>query len=281
MLIRPRQLPLRLACAIMAAFALISAAALGTTWFHDWNAAVGTGDQPPTWSHLLGTDRLGRSVLDKLAAATPATIGVATLGAAIATCLGTLIGAAAGLARGWVDEAIVWCFTTVASIPGILLMIALSLVLSAIPAVAAIGHGWLGMALALGLSGWVGTARLIRGEVQQRREARFVEAARSLGLAEVAIWRSHILPFTTHIICIEFASHLAGYIQAGVVLAFLGTGPAGALSWGALIDEGRLDLARGAWWQMAAAAVAVLSASIAAHIIADHIRDRCDPTIPR
>jgi peptide/nickel transport system permease protein len=248
---------------------------------HGWNLAVESADTHPAFDHLLGTDRLGRSVLDKILIATPGTIGIAVAGALLATTLGTIIGAVAGMSRGLVDEVIVWLFSTVGSIPGILLMIGLSLVFGSMPAISSIGHGWLAMALALGLTGWIGTARLIRNEVRSRRDAPFVEAARSLGLGPVRVWWSHILPLTTHLIIIEFASHLAGYIQAGVILSFLGAGPADALSWGALIDEGRLDLARGVWWQLVAASAAVLTVAVAAHILADELRDRLDPTSAR
>lgn len=241
-----------------------------------WNLAVGSADSHPAFDHLLGTDRLGRSVLDKVLIATPATIGIAVAGAIVATVLGTIIGAIAGMSRGLVDEMVVWLFSTVGSIPGLLLMIGLSLAFASMPAVSSIGHGWLAMALALGLTGWIGTARLIRNEVRSRRDALFVEAARSLGLGPVRVWWSHILPSTTHLIIIEFASHLAGYIHAGVILSFLGTGPADALSWGALIDEGRLDLSRGVWWQLVATSSAVLAVTVAAHVFADELRDRLD-----
>lgn len=274
-----RSLPLQMAWLVAGMTAIVIGMVVITPWCDSWNAAVASGDLAPSWQHALGTDRLGRSVLDKLLRATPPTIGIAVAGAAIAICFGTLIGAIAGMCRGWIDEAIVWMFTTVASIPGILLMIALSLALSSIPAIATVGHGWPAMALALGLCGWVGTARLIRSEVRQRRDSTSVEAARSLGLSRPRIWRVHILPFTSHIIIIEFATHVAGYIQAGVILSFLGTGPANVLSWGMLIDEGRTDLVRGAWWQMTVAAAAVLLTSIAAHVLADDLRDRLDPTI--
>ncbi len=242
-----------------------------------WNLAVGPADAHPAFGQFLGTDRLGRSVLDKILVATPWTIGIAVAGALIATALGTMIGAIAGMSRGSVDEVVVWFFTTVGSIPGILLMIGVSLVFASMPAIASIGHGWLAMALALGLTGWIGTARLIRNEVRSRRGAPYVEAARSLGLGPVRVWWSHILPLTTHLIIIEFASHLAGYIQAGVILSFLGAGPADALSWGALIDEGRMDLARGVWWQLVATSAAVLTVAVAAHLLADELRDRLDP----
>lgn len=239
------------------------------------NHAVGPADLPPDAEHICGTDRLGRSVLDKLLAATPGTVGSALAGAAIATVLGTLVGVAAGLGRGLADECAVWLLTTVGSIPGILLMIGLSLAFSAMPVVA--GHNGLALALALGLTGWIGTARLIRSEVRARQGSRMVEAARGLGLGPLRIWWSYIRPQTTHLVIIEGASHLAGFIHAGVVLSFLGAGPADALSWGSLIDEGRTDLARGAWWQVAAAAGAVLAVAVSTHILADALRDRLDP----
>lgn len=247
----------------------------------DWNHAVGPADAAPGLEHLCGTDRLGRSVLDKLLAAAPATLGIALVGAALATAIGTVLGAVAGLARGPLDELIVWLLTTVGSIPGILLMIGLSLAFASLPAVAGLAQGGPAMALALGLAGWTGTARLIRNEVRARQDSPMIEAARSLGLGPLRIWWSHIRPMTIHLVIIEFVSHIAGYIHAGVILGFLGAGPVGLLSWGALIDEGRTDLARGAWWQLAFASTAVLAVAVAAHLLADALRDRLDPTIAR
>lgn len=266
----------RLAAALAALVAgLVLCAWLGA----DWNRAAAASDLPPGPGHWCGTDRLGRSVLAKLCAAAPATVGAAAAGALLATAIGAGVGAAAGLAGRRLDAVLVWLYTTVGSIPGILRLVALSLAGAALPGVAA-GGAWTAvaaLAAALGLSGWVGTARLVRAAVRERRADPMVEAARAIGCGPWRIWRTRLQPAVAHLLLIEAAGHAAGFLHAGVVLGFLGAGPAGLPSWGALIDEGRTDLARGAWWQLAGAAGAVLLAALAAHCLADRLRDGWDP----
>ena len=98
------------------------------------------------------------------------------------------------------------------------------------------------------------------------------------------IWWSRILPMIRHLVIIEGASHAAAFIHAGVVQSFPGAGPADVPTWGTLIDEGRIDLARGVWWQLAAASACVLASAVAIHVLADELRDRpasaCSRTIP-
>ncbi len=109
------------------------------------------------------------------------------------------------------------------------------------------------MILPLGLTDWVGLCRLIRGEVIKLRDLDFVVAARALGLGQPRILFRHILPNTFHIILITFSLSSVAYVQVETILAFLGLGITSKPSWGRMIDDSKLELLRGVWWELTAA----------------------------
>lgn len=251
-----------------------------------WDEKVGVEYESPSAKNIMGTDFLGRSVLRKMLYGAKVSITVAFLASVISIAIGVPVGAIAGYYRGVVDEIIVWLYTTLSSIPYILLIMAFALVLKD----RTVDFGWAGLGtvelsgirsvyLAMGLTSWVGICRLIRGEVIKHKDREYVLAAKSYGCSSVRIIAGHILPNVSHIIIIDFSLRFVDFIQAEVILSFLGLGEKNLPSWGAMIDTARLDLPKGYWWEMTAATVAIFFISLALNVFGDALRDSLDPKL--
>jgi peptide/nickel transport system permease protein len=162
--------------------------------------------------------------------------------------------------------------TVLASVPSLLLLIALIMVL---------GKGTLQVCIALGVTGWVSLCRIARGETLKLREADYVAAARALGASDARIIFRHILPNLAHLVIITFALLFTGLVLTETILAYLGIGVDG--SWGQMIDQARYELSRTPiiWWNLAAASVFLLTLVLAVNTIADAMRDIADPRTRR
>jgi peptide/nickel transport system permease protein len=162
--------------------------------------------------------------------------------------------------------------TVLASVPSLLLLIALITVL---------GKGTLQVCFALGIASWVGFCRLARGETLKLREADYVAAARALGVSDFRIILRHILPNLAHLVIITFALTFTGLVLTETILSYLGVGIDG--SWGQMIDQARNELSRTpiVWWNLAAAAVLLFTLVLAVNTIADAMRDIADPRTRR
>lgn len=238
-----------------------------------WGQTVGGEYAPPSsesWLLFFGTDIFGRSVVLKTLYGAYISMTVGLLSSMIAIPIGVVLGAIAGYFGGWVDDLITWFYTTVSNIPSLLLILAIALVL---------GKGLWSMNLALGLTGWVGICRLIRGEFLKHKEREYVQAARSLGASNARRIFIHILPNVSHLIIINFSFFFVGAIKTEVILSYLGLGVQGVPSWGTMIDEAKLELARGVWWQLGAATLAMLVVVLALNIVGDALRDALDPKL--
>lgn len=228
---------------------------------------------------LFGTDHLGQSILRKTVFGTKISLSVALFAAIISIVIGVPLGAAAGFFGKWFDEFVVWLYTTFTSIPGFLLILAFAFVLRDAEIAGYPLRGLPAVFLALGLTSWVGICRLIRGEVIKHRERDYVTAARAYGASNSRLIFRHILPNVTHLILIDFSLRVVGFIQAEVILSFLGLGPTEQPSWGVMINYARLELSRGVWWQLAAATVAVFGLALSLNIVGDALRDAMDPKL--
>lgn len=253
----------------------------------NYNERVGGDNESPSWRHPFGTDYKGRSVLRKTFYGVKISMTVAFFASLISIAIGVPLGAMAGYFRGWVDELIVWLFTTLSSIPYILLILAFALVLKDKSLTMPWPHGGLtvefagitSVYLAMGLTSWVGICRLIRGEVMKHKEREYVLAAKSYGCGSGRIIGRHLLPNVFHIVIINFSLQFVGFIQAEVILSFLGLGEKNRPSWGVMIDDARLTLTRGFWWEMAAATAAIFIISLALNTFGDRLRDALDPKL--
>ena len=221
--------------------------------------------------HLLGTDVLGKDVLVETLKACRTALVIGGLTTAIYIPLGALLGILAGYFRKWVDDLIQYIYSTLASIPEILLLVAILLVL---------GKGLGTMALALGITGWVGLCRLIRGETMRQSERPYIAAARALGQTHWKIVTHHLLPNVMHLVLISAVLGFSNIVLAEAILSYLGVGaPVGTASWGAMIDSGRTELSREpfVWWNISAATAALFGLVLALNLLGDSLRRAFDP----
>lgn len=225
----------------------------------------------PGWlDYPLGTDFLARDVFKRVLHGTRIAMSVGFVTCVIAIPIGTFFGALAGFYGGWVDETIVLFYSTVASIPGLLLLLAFTMVVS---------KGIFGVYLALGMTSWVSLCRLVRGEFIKHKEREYVVAARSLGASNFSCIFKHILPNVFHILIINFSLRFVYAVQSEVILSYLGVGVNDQPSWGVMINDAKLELARGVWWQLAAATAAMFLVVLALNIFGDILRDALDPKL--
>ncbi|MBW2273753.1 MAG: ABC transporter permease [Deltaproteobacteria bacterium] len=219
-------------------------------------------------SHLLGTDILGRDVLYLALKGARVAILIGGLTSLIAIPLALFFGVSAGYYGGRIDDAVFFVMSTLASMPGLLLLIALIMVM---------GQGTVSVAIALAVTSWVGFCRVARGETMKLRELEYVQAARALGVSELRIIFRHILPNLAHLVVITFVLTFSGLVLSEAILAWLGIGVDG--SWGQMIDQARSELSRDPviWWNLSAAGAALFGLLLAVNFVGDAVRDVLDP----
>ncbi|MBQ6135764.1 MAG: ABC transporter permease [Kiritimatiellae bacterium] len=225
---------------------------------------------PPSAEHWLGTDNLGRSVALRLVQGTRIAFVVGIVTSAVAIALGVALGLFGGYLGGWVDSLVVWLCATVASMPGLLFILAISLVF---------GKGMPGVIVGIGLTTWVGVCRTVRAEVMKHRDRAYVQAAKTLGYSPLRIMFRHILPNVAHIILIQFSIRFPSAVSTEVFISFLGIGVQGEPSWGIMINNARLRLWQGVWWEMAFTTLAIFGLVLSFNHLADWLRDRLDPAL--
>ena len=221
-------------------------------------------------TYLLGTGNLGRSVALRLAQGTRIAFYVGILTSLIAIPLGVLLGLAGGYFGGKTDSAVNWLCATVASMPGLLFILAIALVL---------GKGMAGLVVGIGLTTWVGTCRTIRAETLKHRDRAYVQAAKTLGYSPLRIMFRHILPNVAHVILIQFAIRFPSAVSTEVFISFLGIGVQGEPSWGIMINKARLRLWQGVWWEMTFTTLAIFWLVLVFNHLADTLRDHFDPAL--
>jgi peptide/nickel transport system permease protein len=218
--------------------------------------------------HPLGTDILGRDVLKLTLKGARVALLVGGLTSLIAIPLALLFGVTAGYFGRRVDDVVFFVMSTLASMPGILLLIAL---------IMALGRSTLSVCIALGVTSWVGFCRISRGETMKLRELDYVLAARILGVSEARIITRHILPNLAHLIIITFVLMFSGLVLSEAVLAWLGIGVDG--SWGQMIAQAKDELSRDPviWWNIVPAGVALFVLLLCVNLLGDALRDVLDP----
>ncbi len=255
---------------IVCAYALIAILTSLGIIAGDWAVEVGGSYESPSWAHPFGTDIFGRSVFAKMLKGTEVAMSVGFCTAILSMVIGVSLGATAGYFGGKVDEVIVWFYTTFSSIPSIMLLVAITFIFE---------KGLMAIYLALGLTSWVSLCRLIRGEVIRHKEREYVQAAAALGGSHFRRLVRHIIPNVFHIVIINFSLQFQIAIKSEVILSYLGLGVQGRPSWGTMIDDAKLELARGVYWQLAAATIAMLIVVLAFNILGDALRDSLDPKL--
>ena len=223
---------------------------------------------PPGPGHWMGTDALGRDVAQRLVQGARVAFQVGLVTSMIAIPIGLFLGLLSGYFRGWVDDVVVWLYSTFASIPGLLFILAISLV---------VGKGLLGVYLGIGLTTWVGVCRLVRAETLKHRERPYVQAAQVLGYGAPRILFRHVLPNVFHVVIVAFTLRFPASIGTEVFMSFLGLGVQGEPSWGVMINQARARLWQGVWWEMTFVTLAVFVLVLAMNLLGDALRDALDP----
>ena len=226
--------------------------------------------QPPSAEHWMGTDNLGRDVSARLVQGAWISFQVGIGTSLIAIPLGVLLGLLGGYFGGKVDSVVVWLCATVASMPGLLFILAISLIA---------GKGILGILLGIGFTTWVGVCRTIRAEVMKHRDRAYVQAAKVLGYSHMRIMFRHILPNVAHIVLIQFSIRFPSAVATEVFISFLGIGVQGEPSWGVMINNARARLWQGVWWEMTFTTLAIFLLVLVFNHLADVLRDRLDPAL--
>ncbi len=239
----------------------------------DFQQRVGGSYEPPSFdsvAKILGTDIFGRSVFYKIlvGAQTAMTIGLSVT--AIAIPIGLLMGGLSGYFGGRVDSFIVWVYSVLSSIPPILLFIGIAYVL---------GKGITSICIALGSVGWIGLARLVRGEVMKHKSREYVLAVRLLGAGHLPTMIFHILPNVFHLAIITASLTVLNSIKSEVILTYLGVGVQDGSSWGTMVADASGELVNGYWWSLAGVTIAMFLVIYALNVVGDALRDALDPKL--
>ena len=223
--------------------------------------------EPPSGDHPLGQDRLGRDILSRLIHGARVSILVGLVVTGISVAFGVLMGSLAGFAGGAIDNLIMRIVDVLLALPGILLAIAITGVL---------GPSLFNVILALSVLGWVGFARLVRGQILSIREREFVLAARAVGAGPLRVIVRHLLPNVMGPVIVQATFGMAGVILAEASLSFLGLGPQDVPTWGAMLNEGA-DYLLFAPHLATYPGLAIMLTVLGFNFLGDGLRDRLDP----
>lgn len=231
--------------------------------------------KPPSWlggpeQYLLGTDELGRDIVSRLLFAIRVSVFVAILGTIIGAVLGTFLGFLAAHSRGWVEEVIMMMVDVQASVPFLIIALAV---------LAFFGNSLTLFIIIMGINGWEGYARLTRGMVLSATTHGYAVAVRSLGARPMRIYGRHILPNIASALIVQFTLNFPSTILLETSLSFLGLGIQPPLtSLGQMLGAGRNHLIF-AWWISVIPGLTIFFTTLSISIVGDWLRDRLDPTL--
>jgi peptide/nickel transport system permease protein len=241
--------------------------------------------------HVFGTDKVGQDVFYQSLKAVRTALVIGTLSTLVMLPFGIAFGIVAGYFKGWVDDVIQYVYTTLNSIPGVLLIAAAVLMMQvyidthpeSFPTAAQrADFRLLMLCMILGLTSWTGLTRLLRGEALKLSTLDFIQAAHAFGVPEARILTRHILPNVAHIVTISLVMDFSGLVLAEAVLSYVGVGvDPSTTSFGTMINAARLEMGREpvVWWSLAAAFAFMLLLVLAANLFADAVRDGFDPRV--
>jgi peptide/nickel transport system permease protein len=241
--------------------------------------------------HVLGTDKVGNDVFYLTLKSIRTALVIGTLTTLAMLPLAAPLGILAGYLGGWVDDVIQYVYTTLNSIPYVLLVAAAALMMQVVidshprwfaTAAERADARLLALCLILGVTSWTGLCRLLRAETFKLRELEYVEAARAFGVSSPHIMARHILPNLMHIVLIVLITDFSGFVLSEAVLSYVGIGvDPSTISFGTMINAARMELAREpvVWWSLAAAFVFMFTLVLTANILSDAVRDAFDPRL--
>ena len=241
--------------------------------------------------HILGTDKVGEDVFYQALKSIRTGLVLGTLTTLVMLPAAILMGVMAGYFRGWVDDVIQYLYTTLNSIPGVLLIAASVLMLqvymdnNAVDFSSTIERAdmrLLFLCIILGVTSWTGLCRMLRGEALKIRELDYVQASQAFGVSSFRIMMRHLVPNVMHIVLITVVLDFSGLVLAEAVLAYINIGvDPSTNSWGNMINSARLEMAREpiVWWSLSAAFVFMFALVLAANLFSDVVRDAFDPRL--
>lgn len=223
--------------------------------------------------HFLGTDKTGEDVLYQAFKAIRTGMILGLLTTAIVVPFAIFFGVVAGYFGGWVDDAIQYLYTVLSSIPSVLLIAAFVLIF---------GRGLMQLCIIMGITSWTGLCRVLRGETLKLREMEYVQSAEAMGVSRWTIIQRHLVPNVMHVVLITVVLGFSNRVLAEAVLTYIGIGVgADTYSWGRMINDARLELARDPmiWWRLVAAFTFMMGLVLPANIFGDALRDALDPRL--
>lgn len=227
---------------------------------------------PPSFDHWMGTDDLGRDVLSRMMHGAGISLMVGFVAIGIAIVIGTMVGLLAGYYSGWVDSILMRFVDIMLCFPTLFLILAVIALLE--PSI------WYIMII-IGLTGWMGVARLVRAEVLSIRERDYVLAARSIGASDLRIIFRHILPNVMGPVLVSATLGVAGAILTESSLSFLGIGVQPPTpSWGNILSAGK-EFIEFAWWLSLFPGLAIMVTVLSYYLVGEGIRDALDPRLNR
>jgi peptide/nickel transport system permease protein len=239
--------------------------------------------------HVLGTDKVGQDVFYLTIKSIRTGLIIGSLTTLVMLPFAIMMGILAGYMRGWIDDIVQYTYTTLNSIPGVLLIAAAILMLQVFMAnnpeyfettVERADIRLLFLCIILGITSWTGLCRLLRGEALKLREAEYIQAAVSFGVSHGKVITRHILPNVMHVVLITVVLDFSGLVLAEAVLSYVGVGVDSTMnSWGNMINGARLEMAREpvVWWSLLAAFIFMFALVLAANLFSDAVRDAFDP----
>lgn len=242
-----------------------------------------------THYHVLGTDKVGQDVLYLSLKSIRTGLVIGTLTTLIMLPFALLLGIAAGYFRGWVDDVIQYVYTTLNSIPSVLLIAAAVLMMQVYiethadmldTTAARADLRLLFLCIILGITSWTGLCRLLRGETLKLREMEYIQAAHAFGVSHWRIITRHILPNVIHIVLITTVMDFSSLVLAEAVLSYVGVGvDPSTISFGTMINASRLEMAREpmVWWTLFAAFTFMLALVLSANLFSDAVQDAFNP----
>ncbi len=241
--------------------------------------------------HVFGTDKVGQDVLYQALKSIRTGLVIGTLTTLVMLPFAIAMGLMAGYFRGWVDDVIQYLYTTLNSIPGVLLIAASILLLQVYISNHANDFNsieqradlrLLFLCIILGITSWTGLCRLLRAETLKLREIDYVQAAKAFGVSNYKVMLQHLLPNVMHIVMISIVLDFSGLVLAEAVLSYINIGVDPSMySWGNMINSARLEMAREpiVWWSLTAAFIFMFILVLAANLFSDAVRDAFDPRL--
>lgn len=253
---------------VVTIFSLVAISVWSGLLGQSWSEVSGSRWESASSAHWFGTNLLGQDILQRTLFGTATAFEVGLTVTLFSTVLGTVMGALAGwYSHSWLDEIILWLKGVLDSIPFYLFAAAVAFALQ--------GSPW-AMHLAMIITFWTTTARIIRGEVMRIKQREFIEAARAIGLPGLKILFRHVLPNTFHVLLVQASIVFVAAINTEVILSFLGLGIQDGVSWGLMLAESSQEVLAGHFGNFVAAGTALFILLMGFNLLSDSLQDALD-----